>query len=1059
MSRITIYKASAGSGKTFTLTRQFLTHLFETEENYKHILATTFTNKATEEMKTRIIKELHNLATGKKSDHRDYLLNKLSRFKTEEQINKASQKILADILHNYSHLSITTIDRFFQRIIRAFAREIRVSSNYNIELNEADVLQKATEQLFFDLEKKGNEALLDWMTSFAEEQIETGKSWNFGQSIGKLSDEFLKENYKRLQSENNKNLGNFIFLKNYLDKITGLQKNILTQLKETAKKGIHITEQFNLDPTDFKYGKNSGASFLYKIRQGIFPDKIGVRTLDMLDKQDAWFTKTSPKKDDIIAACNSGLQETLITLVQQWEEHFLLYNSISVIRSNFYSLGILSDLERQVKSYIDDNNLMLLSSSNQLINNIIENSDTPFIYEKTGNRFNHYMLDEFQDTSQLQWNNLKPLISNSLAEGHNNLIVGDVKQSIYRWRNSDWKQLAHGIKNEFGQLVKEEILPVNWRSYGGIIRFNNTLIQQTARHLKERYIAETETQEDNEYAQLFDTSYADVIQEVPPKAEDRGYISMKFFDEEEKDWHQTVLEELPKTIEQAQDNGYKLSDIAILVSKNKIGAEISRFLLNYAATKTNNKYRYDVISNEALWISSSYDVQFLINIFRHIVQPCNLTASQLNILYNNYLNVKSETSFIWQETDLHPFITEQLQHITSLSLLETTEELIRRFNLGNKESEAIFIQAFIDTINDFETMQSGGMNEFLIWWDECGCSKSINTPEDQDAITIQTIHKSKGLEYKIVIIPYLDWDITDNRGYLWASTDTAPLNEIPYLPVRISKQLNNTLFKKEYQEEMLLQYIDTLNLIYVALTRAKECIIGFGNNNKKNICEGLISALKSKSEENNNTLNLSKYWDEDNLTFEYGTFPSSKEKHKTNATTLPLTEYCSNKKNNNLMLHLQSHDFEISDNNLSPTSTKTGKIWHHLFEQITSLNDLPLAVEKLVQEGIVPNNSAQQLLNNVATTLEHPVVKSWFSPKAKVRNEASILTPEGHNYRPDRIIQLDDQYIIVDFKFGNIEKNTYNKQVQRYMNLVKRMGHQNVKGYLWYVGLGKIVSV
>lgn len=1059
MSQLTIYKASAGSGKTFTLTRNFLLLLFQEKENYKHILAATFTNKATEEMKTRIISELYTLAQGLESGHREYLREHLPQIKSDDHLNNIAKNTLANILHDYSHLSITTIDRFFQKIIRSFAREIRVSSNYNIELDDRSVLKKVSEQLFFDLEKRGNEELVDWMTRFAEEQIENGNSWNFSESIGKLSEEFLSEDYKRASSENGKTLGDFVILKDFLNKITKHQAIIKNGLKDIAQKGLSIAEGETLVSTDFKYGKSSGINFLYNIASGIIPDKIGKRTLEMTENLEAWYTKTSAQKASIETAYYNGLDQVLSGLVQNWSDSIELYLSIDLIRANFYSLGILSDLERQLQKYTDENNILLLSNSNELIANIIDESDTPFIYEKTGNTYKHFMIDEFQDTSKLQWTNLKPLISNSLAEGKKNLIVGDVKQSIYRWRNSDWKQLDHGIKDEFGHSATVEVLPTNWRSSKGIIKFNNTLIKATANHLKQHFNNATESDPNSPSSQLFSSAYSDIIQEVPKTAKEGGYVSFQFYNKENHDqWKEDVITRLPKIIETAQDNGHSLSDIAILVRKNSEGAMVSRYLLNYAASHPESNYRYDVISDEALWISGSYDVQFLVNIFKYLMQPNKLVAAQLNIIHNNYLG--KATHSYWNETSLNPVIEKKLEKLTSLSLLETTEELITRFNLGNQASEAIFIQSFIDIINDFEYQQSGSINEFLIWWEENGKTRSISTPEGQDAINILTVHKSKGLEYKIIIVPFLDWDIAKDRGYLWTSTDTEPLNEIPYLPVRLSSKLKKSLFKEEYEREKLMQYIDSINLLYVAFTRAKEALIGFGDSANSSCLDGILpKVFTQETPDTDTSFNLLPHWKSDELHFEYGTFPTSNTTPKEAKNTLTLAQYKVNEHNKNLKLRLQSHDFEVNDNQITTSAAKKGKIWHRLFEKINTLGDLPEAIDSLALEGVVSSNAAQELLTNVSKAIQQPIVESWFSPEAKITNEAAILTPSGNTYRPDRLVELNNQLIVVDFKFGTTESNSYKKQVKNYIHQIKQMGKENVRGYLWYINLNKVVEV
>lgn len=1062
MSELTIYKASAGSGKTFTLTRQFLYLLFQEKDNYKHILAATFTNKATEEMKSRIIDELYTLASGEKSDHKEHLLGRLPQIKGEKHLQNIAKMTLANILHDYSQLSITTIDRFFQKIIRSFAREIRVSANYNIELDDKSVLEKVSEQLFYDLEKKGNEALVDWMTRFAEDQIENGNSWNFSESIGKLSEEFLSEEYKKASSRNQQALGDFVVLGEFLGKMTKKQIILKTSLQQLAQRGVDIATNHDLISTDFKYSKASGINFIYNIASGIIPDEVKKRTLDMTQDVSHWYTKTSAKRSNIEAAFHAGLEKVLNDLIEEWGEKIKLYTSIELIRANFYSLGILSDLERQLKRYTDENNILLLSNSNELIANIIDDSDTPFIYEKTGNNFKHFMIDEFQDTSQLQWNNLKPLIDNSLADGHENLIVGDVKQSIYRWRNSDWKQLDHGIKKEFGKRAQEEVLPTNWRSRSGIIKFNNTVIKATSQYLQGHFNEATQADENSNAAMLFESAYSDIVQEVPASAKEGGYVSLQFYNKENNtDWKEDVITKLPAIIEKAQDQGYSLSDMSILVRTNSEGAEISRYLLNYAANNQDSAYNYNVISDEALWISGSYNVQFLVNVLRYLINPNSLVATQLNMLYNNYITKGEHIStIVWDQTELSDAIAKQLQTLTSLSLLETCEDLITRFKLGNESSEAIFIQSFMDIINDFEYQQSGGINEFLTWWDESGKKRSISTPEGQDAINILTVHKSKGLEYKIVIIPFLDWEIGKDKGYLWTTTDEEPLNEIPYLPVRLSSKLKNSLFKAEYEAEKLLQYIDNLNLLYVAFTRSKEVLIGFGDTSKKNNLDQILThVLGMPQKESATSISPELYWYQDDLKFEYGEFPTVEKQEKKADHDLQLAKYKVNEQNHNLELRLQSHDFEISDDNIEATAAKTGKIWHRIFEQITVIDELPEAIDSIVQEGLVSTRSAQDLIDKVNEALENPQVALWFSPEAKVHKEAAILTPEGHTFRPDRVVEVDGQTIIIDFKFGTNTSDSYKKQVSVYTSLVKKMGYKNVVGYIWYVTLNKVEKV
>ena len=519
---------------------------------------------------------------------------------------------------------------------------MNVSSNYNIELDTDSVLSKAADQLFFDLDKHGNEFLLDWITRFAEEEIENGKSWNFTRGLTSLSQEFLKEEYKTLNQNNSKQLGDYIVLRSFLDKISKHQVKLKKEITDLAQAAVLKCQQYNLEVADFKFGKKSGMNFVFKTAEGEIQDKTNSYHTKMLEGIDGWTKAKAPREYEIIEAYHNGLRELFERLIHTWKENYSLYSSIDVVRANFYSLGILSDLEQHLIRYTDENNIFLLANSNDLIARIIDESDTPFIYEKTGNHYKHYMIDEFQDTSSMQWKNIQPLINNSLSEGQESLLVGDVKQSIYRWRNSDWKLLANGIKQEYQQQAKEEVLPHNWRSTENIIKFNNTLFSSASQYFKQDFLAFT--QAEASYGQLFEDAYADIIQTIPAQAPKTGLVHLKFYNKENKDnWEEDSLQTMITTIEELQDKGYQLSDMAILTRTNTEGAKTSRFLLDYAAKNRNNGYRYDIISNEALWISSSYDVKFLVNTLRYMVSHDPIVATEINLIYHNYINNSNST--------------------------------------------------------------------------------------------------------------------------------------------------------------------------------------------------------------------------------------------------------------------------------------------------------------------------------------------------------------------------------------------------------------------------------
>ena len=365
----------------------------------------------------------------------------------------------------------------------------------------------------------------------------------------------------------------------------------------------------------------------------------------------------------------------------------------------------------------------------------------------------------------------------------------------------------------------------------------------------------------------------------------------------------------------------------------------------------------------------------------------------------------------------------------------------------------------MDLINTFELNQNGGIDDFLQWWDETGISSSVSTPQDQDAINITTIHKSKGLEYKIIFIPKLGWKIKDSKGMLWTSTDVEPLNELPYLPVKNTKKLSQTIFKKDYTNEMLLQYIDNLNLLYVAFTRAKVGIYGYGLRDSNNTDGALVNILQAHTLASDTSIDTSLYWDDEDSTFTFGELPQAEKHKEKNKQQLWLRSYASNQQNSQLKLRLQSHDFTIEDTELLPTASKTGKIWHRIFEQATNIAQLPEAIHQLTIEGVVSVKDTEPLLKNIKSAINNPLIKEWFSPDSIIKTEAAIITPEGYNYRPDRIVETESNITVIDFKFGQQEKTGYTKQVKHYMNLIKQISKKEVNGYVWYVSLNKTKKV
>ena len=578
---LTVYRASAGAGKTHKLTGEYLTLLFTGPGAFRRILAVTFTNKATDEMKTRIVDELYNLASGRKSDYVELLKSTYSL--TEVQVRKQAAKILIDILHDYSAFNISTIDRFFQQTMRAFTREIGLQGGYGIEMDQELVLTTAIDNLLSDLEKPESKDLLGWLLRFAEDKIESGGEWNLRKDIMALSREVFKESYKAFSEAVGRDIEDKKALEDYKNELYGIIRSVEATAKELGERGLAILNKYGLKVTDFKGGSRSPLTLLDRLVQGEMKEPSAT-FIGLADNLDGCFTKTVSLGTRQIIGCafEDGLNDCIKGIISLFD-NLTAYNTAREIVRYYYTLGILTDVSRQIAAYREEKNVMLIADTTELLSKVIEGSDAPFIYEKTGTHVDHYMIDEFQDTSGMQWNNFRPLIEESLAHSRDNLIVGDVKQSIYRFRNSDWKLLDEQVQADFSpEVVHEETLKDNWRSCRNIVEFNNALFTTLPGVLQTVYneALSVSSLSEEQRAAFFTkimSAYDKSFQQVPPPFMQKdGHVRIEFLSgDDEKDWKEEALGRLPGVLEKLQDNGYALKDIAILVRTNQEGAQVA----------------------------------------------------------------------------------------------------------------------------------------------------------------------------------------------------------------------------------------------------------------------------------------------------------------------------------------------------------------------------------------------------------------------------------------------------------------------------------------------------
>ena len=566
-----IYKASAGSGKTFALTLEYFRIIFESPVEYKNILAVTFTNKATEEMKSRIMNELHRLAEGEKSDYGKLLKQDLKL--NDEQLKNKASLLRTMLLHDYGRLSITTIDRFFQRIIKAFTRELGIFPGYNVELDSDFVLIKAVDKVMQQI--KEYPELRNWISELMNSSVEEGKSWSVKNKIADLGAELFRENYMLFDKHILEKFEDKHFLKNYQHFLNTIIQEFEQKLTNIADRALQTIQNVSLELGDFKGGKAGCASWFYKLKAGNFSEPT-MTIRKGAEDPDTWVTKNAVNKGKIEDICPE-LMRYLQEALDIFDGRYKYYLSATQLSGNLYQLGILNDLYREVRAYCNEKGLMLLSDTTHILNLLIANNDTSFLFEKCGNYYKHLMIDEFQDTSAMQWKNFRPLVVNSLGEGAKVMIVGDVKQSIYRWRNGDWRLLANGVEDQFRNLgVNNIFLKDNWRSAQEIVAFNNDFFETAACTLNRLYI--NDTGEEDERAKTILQAYQGLRQ--TSRQQRTGYVDITFGPEKkEEGGEQMIMTDVVAIILDILKRGGKLSDIVILVRGGKEGAFVADYLI------------------------------------------------------------------------------------------------------------------------------------------------------------------------------------------------------------------------------------------------------------------------------------------------------------------------------------------------------------------------------------------------------------------------------------------------------------------------------------------------
>ena len=1027
-----IYNASAGSGKTYTLVKEYLKILFKSpyKDVYKNILAITFTNKAVGEMKERIIDMLKIFSS------ESVIVNPNSMFTdickdldiSPEELSKKSKNILENIIHNYAAFDVSTIDKFTQRVIRTFAYDLHLPLNFEVELDTDALLAKAVDNLIAraGTDKELTKTLID----FAIEKADDDKSWDVTYDFNPIAKLLVNENHvPYVELLKDKSLNDFKSLKVYLKeelkktskKIEEESQTVLTLISEAGLEyndftrsslPNHFTKLFNKD-----YAVSFDSNWQNDLVEGnaLYPGRVTQDVSSIID----------------------NIQPELISAFQSTKQAVVNYAFLENFYKNVTPLSVLSEINKEVHKIKEAKNILLISEFNSIISKHIKEQPAPFIYERLGEKFKYYFIDEFQDTSVMQWQNLVPLLENSLsAENGSVMLVGDAKQAIYRWRGGKAEQFINLYNGDNPFHVKPNIerLPVNYRSYKKIIEFNNTLFK----HLSSFVFC------DSAYAELYQNSHQDEFKD------NQGYVNISFLELNKDDDRDTEYpKEVLKTIHNCLENDFELKDICVLVRKKKEGVAIANYLSDLGV---------DIISSETLLVGNSPDVKFIVNLLKFILEPNNLQVKidVVSYIASHKLQIE-DVHFFYKEfiqLDINTFFlkcnalgfnfnyTEALQ----ASVYEVIEAIIYAFKLVDKSNA--YIQFFLDYALDYVSKNNANLADFITSFETKKESLTIVSPQGQNAVQIMTIHKSKGLEFPVIIFPYADLDIyKENNPKVWF-----PLNSEKYQDFKVAYLNYNKNIEavNEGGEELYAKHqseleLDNINLLYVALTRPIEQLYVISD---KKLLKNGDENLKTYSGLFINYLKYTNQWNDNQLCYSFGEQKRVSVPDEDHIATVKQQEFISIPKKNH-GINIIANSGYLWDTNQKEAIEK-GNLIHNIMSQIKTKEDIDIAIENFVSAAIINPFQATELKTVVENIVNHPLLSYLFSPDATIYNEKDIITKHGDILRPDRIVvNAKNEAIIVDYKTG-VPNDGHIKQIETYSNALRDMAFTIKKGVLIY---------
>jgi ATP-dependent exoDNAse (exonuclease V) beta subunit len=1049
LKNFTIYRSSAGSGKTFTLVKEYLKIVLRNPQDYQHILAITFTNKATEEMKNRVLVYLMEMAAGKHTDMKMAIEDDVRHYPQKLNIQDRAQKALTNILHNYSRFAISTIDHFFSQLVRALARELKLSLNYEIDVDDQTAMEESLQTLYEGLGH--NEELRSWIRDFAFSRIEHDKGWQLDYTLIEFGKELFKEKFHQGFSKIEKEEVNIESLRRLESLLQTTERAYTTRMKELASEAKRLIRHHGLSKEDFK-GKSTGVAHTF--------DKILFNRFDLTDtfKQVAsgassWYTANSPKKRQIDEVVEAGLGDVAMELLQHQKSYYQAYVTAKQLQKHLYSYGLLDAISEQLKAYRQSNNLMLLSHNSFLLREVISDQEAPFLFEKLGSYYKHILIDEFQDTSTYQWENLRPLITNSLDHRNHVLLVGDVKQSIYRWRGGDLNLLLHKAVRDlalYRDQLQEKTLLTNRRSAREVVEFNNHFFKIAS----ELLLFTKNLPEDSKMLSLV---YQEVEQEYV--LDMKGGVCIRFFEKNQNSWRQQALEAATKVIQDHAASGGKLGQCLVLCDRNVEVAEISEYL---------SLQGIPVDSDQALKLSNYWAVRLLISsMYLLIDQGDVLARTEMAFLYqrgnlkhdpdyHELFTESCQTASCLLENYLPVELVEKWDQLSTQNIYEWVSQLIPM--LVESHSADPFIGRFLELCMEQNQKGNTTAKDFLDWWESNKEDQMVIFPSHQDAVRVMTIHKAKGLEAPIVLLPWADFDIKPYKDTLFW-TDKLPASYAAYklLPLSFTSDLMDSQFAISYQQELLEGLTEGLNTVYVAFTSARQRLHVFSRKPSTVNLDDLGNLYKLLWQICNRD-EWREAWDISSYTLRLGdlngVMPQKKDQ---SIPSVPIDKLRINPYHQKVNIRSGSQRMFTLLDNYHANTIREGIQLHMALERMRSAEDLSKVLDQLHIEGVISEKDQANIKAKINALFNHSVFPLFFEPGWEIFTEREIAH-EGIWFKPDRVMVKGDEALVVDYKREK-EDAQHHRQLNRYAELLAKMGYREIRKYLVYVADLNIVEV